>query len=150
VILRPASLLCALAALLAAGALPAQSDTQVATNAPILNFRLPTFTPDGHRQWLIRGSKVVFQSKSEIDVSELALTIFSGDAQDRIETMMLSPVARVSTADQTAAGPDTIRVISDNFEATGLGWRYDHREKKVSLSRRVRVTIRSELKDLLK
>lgn len=128
----------------------AQSATQVSTNAPIINFRLPTFTPDGHRAWLIRGSEAVLRDKNSIDVRELALTIFTGDATERIETMILSPAAQVAPDTQVAQGPDSIRVINDNFEASGIGWRYAHREKLVSMSRQVRVTIRSELKDLLK
>jgi hypothetical protein len=146
--LRP--FLLASAIFLAAGALPAQTDTQISTNQPILNFRLPTFTPDGHRQWLIRGSKVLFQSRTELEVNELSLTIFTGDERDRIETMLLSPLAHVSVESQTATGPESIRVIDDNYEASGIGWTFRHKEKKVSLSRHVSVTIRSELKDLLK
>ena len=128
----------------------AQSATQITANTPIVNFRLPTFTPDGHRSWLIRGSEAMVHDQNLIDVRELALTIFTGDASDRIETMILSPVAQVAPNDQLARGPQSIRLINDAFEATGTGWEYVYREKKVSLHRSVRVTIHSELKDLLK
>ena len=128
----------------------AQSATQITANTPIVNFRLPTFTPDGHRSWLIRGSEAVVREQNLIDVHELALTIFTGDASDRIETMILSPVAQVAPNDQLARGPQSIRLINDALEATGTGWEYIYREKKVSLHRSVRVTIHGELKDLLK
>ena len=141
-------LLCLLGSPAVAGEAPGA--TQISLNVPVENFRLPTFTPDGHRAWLIRGSQAILRAQNLIDVSELALTIFSGDATDRIQTLILSPVAQVSPSDQVAQGKAAIRLINDSYEAAGRGWRYAHREKTVSLHRSVRVTIHSELKDLLK
>jgi hypothetical protein len=134
-------------------ALPAfgQSSTQISPDAPILNFRLPTYTAQGgFRAWLVRGSEARVLGPNDIDIKELTLTIFTGDARDRIETMILSPVAKVAPQGQVATGDSAIRVINDNFEASGTGWRYEHKEKKVSIARHVRVVLHSEFKDLLK
>lgn len=131
------------------GALSAQTTTRIANDAPIVNFRLPTFTEDGFRQWLVRGSEARLVSSKEIDIRELTLTVFSADAQDRIETMILSPQAKVLTDTQVASGPGTIRVIRDDLEATGSKWTYDHKEKRVSMQKNVRVTFRAELKNFL-
>ena len=124
--------------------------TQVSTDKPIINFRLPTFTPDGFRSWLVRGSEARFKAKDEIDIQGLTLTIYTGQADDRIETMILSPAARVQPDEALVTGPGTIRVINDDFEASGTDWRYTHREKRVSISQNVHVTFRAELKDFLK
>jgi hypothetical protein len=142
----------ALMGLAAAGAVPApaQTSTSISGSAPIINFRLPTFTPDGHRSWLIRGSEARFANPKEIEVKQLTLTIFSGDDTDRIETLILSPSAKVLPEPQVATGDDVIRVIDDHFEASGWQWRYEHREKRVSIGKNVRVTFRAELKDFLK
>lgn len=136
--------------LLSAAALaPAQSTTRIATDAPIVNFRLPTFTPEGFRQWLVRGTEARLVSAKEIDIRELTLTVFSGDEHDRIDTMLLSPLAKVFTDTQVVSGPDSIRVIRDDLEASGKQWTYDHREKRVSMQQKVRVTFRAELKNFL-
>lgn len=124
--------------------------TQVTTDRPIINFRLPTFTPEGFRSWLVRGSEARFKSKDEIHVQGLTLTIYTGQADGRIETMILSPAARVLPDEALVTGPGTIRVINDDFEASGTDWRYTHREKRVSISQNVHVTFRAELKDFLK
>ncbi len=138
------------ALLLAAAALaPGQVTTRVTSDAPIVNFRLPTFTADGHREWLVRGSEARMPSLQEVDVRELTLTIFSGDAAERIDTMILSPVARVLPEQQTVAGPETIRVINDELEASGADWSYDHRAKRISIRKDVRVAFRAELRNLL-
>ena len=128
---------------------PAQTTTHIATDAPIVNFRLPTFTPDGFRQWLVRGSEARLVSMKEIDIHELTLTVFSADESDRIETMILSPDAKVMTDSQIVSGKSTIRVIRDDLDATGADWTYDHKEKRVSMRQNVRVTFRAELKNFL-
>ena len=136
--------------LLAAAALaPGQVTTRVTSDAPIVNFRLPTFTDAGHRAWLVRGSEAKLVSAREIDVNKLTMTVFSGDATERIRTMILSPVARLLPESQVVFGPSSIRVIDDEFEASGEEWRYEHQEKRVSIRKNVRVAFRAQLKSLL-
>ena len=126
------------------------STTRIATDKPIVNFRLPDFTPEGHRSWLVRGSEARYANEGLVDIKELNLTIFTGQADAKVETLILSPAARVRIADRQVSGPDTIRVINDRFEATGSEWSYDHGEKKVSIARNVRVILHTQLNDILK
>ena len=131
----------------------AENSTRVSSKAPIINFSLPTYTnPDGYRKWLIRGSEARLTEPNVIDVKELSLTVFSGDASNRIDTMMLSPAARVLTEEQVITGESSLRVINlnDGFEATGEGWKYTHKNKTVVLTKKVRVVLRAEFKNLLK
>ena len=139
------------ACLLAAGAAPASAaNTQVSSDRPIINFRLPTFTPDGHRSWLVRGSEAVMSGPNQVDVKGLTLSVFSGKSDEKVETMILSPTARVLPAESVMTGDGTIRVINDEFEATGSDWHYAHKEKRVIIAKDVRVVFNTELKDFLK
>jgi hypothetical protein len=142
------SLVFLLSAVAAVAALAA--NTQISTDKPVINFRLPTFTPDGHRSWLVRGSEAVYAGQDQIDIKELTLSVFSGKADDKVETMILSPTAKVLIGDSVATGESTIRVINDEFEATGSDWRYAHKETRVSIAKNVRVVFNTELKDFLK
>ena len=126
------------------------ANTQISTDKPIINFRLPAFTPEGHRAWLVRGSEARFANENQIDIKELTLSVFSGGADEKVETLILSPTAVVHPAEAVITGPGSIRVINDQFEAGGLSWRYEHKSKKVSIGRKVRVTFRAEFKDYLK
>ena len=130
----------------------AAATTEISTDKPIINFRSSTFTAEGFRSWLIRGSEAqVLPAKNQITIKELTLSVFPGKADnEKVETMILSPTAEVHTADSIVTGPDTIRVINDQFEATGTAWTYFHKEKRVSIACNVRVTFRAELKDFLK
>jgi hypothetical protein len=47
-------------------------------------------------------------------------------------------------------GPKELRLITDDFEATGEDWLYDHRQKKVSIHRDVRVVFHARLNDILR
>jgi hypothetical protein len=119
--------------------------------APVLNFSLPGFTPEGNRAWLIRGSEARAATREEIYVTALNMTIFQGDAAGTIDTIFLSADATVRPDDQVVTGNGIVRVINDEFEAAGTGFhfRYAEKEKKVSIDRNVRVTFRAELGNLL-
>ena len=107
------------------------ANTQISTDRPIVNFRLPSFTPEGNRSWLVRGSEARYVSP------------------DQVETLILSPSAQVRPGELKVRGHDTIRVINDRFEATGSDWNYSHREKKVSIGKNVHVVLHTELKAML-
>jgi len=123
--------------------------TQITPDKPIINFRLPDFTPEGHRSWLVRGSEARYQAEGLVDITGLNLSIFTGLADGKVETLILSPSAQVVPADQIVRGNDSIRVINDRFEATGSEWTYSHRDKNVSIRKNVRVVLRTQLKNIL-
>jgi lipopolysaccharide export system protein LptC len=125
--------------------------TEISADKPVINFRLPNFNPDGYRAWLVRGSEAFYIPKeNQITVKELTLSVFSGKSDDKLTTMILSPTARVFPAESVVTGDSTIRVINDDFEATGTGWRYAYKEKKTTIQKKVRVSFRAEFKDFLK
>ena len=135
----------------AAGVAALAATTQISPDKPVVNFRLPEFTPDGNRAWLIRGSEAYFLAKeNQINVKELTLSVFSGQSDGKLVTMVLSPSATVRPAESLVTGESTIRVINDDYEATGIGWRCEPKEKKISITKKVRVTFRAEFKDILK
>jgi len=120
------------------------------TPAPAQNWVLPIFTDkDGFRSMTLRGSEVRPQGKN-IEVSDLSITVFSGDAAARVDSILLSPSAVFLTKENRATGDKAVRFIRDDFEVTGVGWTYDHALKKVSLQSNVRVTFRIPLNDILK
>jgi hypothetical protein len=123
--------------------------TQITPDKPIINFRLPDFTPEGYRSRLVRGSEARYQPDGLIEITGLNLSIFTGAADGKIETLILSPFAQLVPDEQIVRGNDSIRVINDRFEATGSDWNYSHRDKNVSIRKNVRVVLRAQLKDIL-
>ena len=118
--------------------------------APAVNWVLPIFTDkEGFRSMTLRGSEVRPVGKS-VAVTDLSITIFTGDAKAQVDSMLLSPAAVFSPKENRASGDKTVRFIRDDVEVTGLGWTYDHVTRKVSLQQNVRVTFRAQLNDILK
>lgn len=145
--IRPLLLLAATAA---AAAAPAPSPVQTTGAAPAVNWVLPLFTDkEGFRSMTLRGSEVRPEN-SRVVISDLSITIFSGDASAHIDSMLLSPSAVFYPKENRATGDKSVRFLRDDIEVTGLNWSYDHRARKVSLRQNVRVTFRAQLGDILK
>ena len=118
--------------------------------APAVNWVLPIFTDkEGYRSMTLRGSEVRPVGRG-IAVTDLSITIFSGDAKSEVDSILLSPSAVFSPKESKASGEKSVRLIRDDIEVTGVGWTYDHTTKKVSLQQNVRVTFRAQLNDILK
>ena len=105
---------------------------------------------EGYRQMSVRGTEVHPAGPDIIDVTDLSITVYSGDASAHVDTMFLSPSATFLTKENRARGEKSVRMIRDDLEATGTRWTYDQTEKKVSLDGNVRIVFKAELKDLLK
>ena len=150
--LRPAFLIfCAASLPLAAGRAAGAEDhaTAIAPNAPVTDPVISTFTPEGNRSWLLRGSQCRVVSQNQLDFTNLNLTVFVGDAANHIDSIFLSPEATAWVDQARVSGPGTVRVITNDFEATGADWSYDHRQKKVSLRKNVRVVFHAKLQSIL-
>jgi hypothetical protein len=129
---------------------PLRAQIPSSGTAPAVNWVLPIFTDkEGFRSMTLRGSEVRPAGKS-IAVTDLNITIFSGDANAHVDTILLSRAAIFSPKDNRASGESAVRLIRDDIEVTGVGWTYDHAAKKVSLQQNVRVTFRAQLNDILK
>lgn len=120
-------------------------------SSPATNWVLPIFTDkEGYRSLTARGSEVRPLDKDRIAVTDLSITIFSGDAAARVETIFLSPLATFQPKENRASGDKSVRIVRDDLEATGTRWNYDHAEKRVTLEGNVRIVFKAELKNLLK
>jgi hypothetical protein len=118
---------------------------------PAKNFVLPTFTiPGGYHAMLLRGAEARLLTTRVIELDNMDLTVFSGDASNRVDSVLLSPIARVSLDNDTARGPGAVRLVRDDLDLTGEQWIYDHAKKSISIAKNVRVVFHSELKNLLK
>lgn len=118
--------------------------------APALNWVLPLFSDkEGFRSMTLRGSAVRPVGKN-IAVTDLNITIFSGDAKALVDSVLLSSSALFLSKEQRASGDGGVRFIRDDFEVTGHAWTYDHGARKLTLEKNVRTTFKVQLNDILK
>jgi len=123
---------------------------QIQPNAPIRSFSLPSFNEKGFRTMLVRGREAIVVGKTEVQLQDMTLTVFSGDEHARVETVFLSSSAKVRSDERAVFGDETVRVITDEFELIGTRWRYEHDPKRILITSGARVVFKAELKDILR
>ena len=121
-----------------------------ATLAPAINWVAPLFTKDNYRSMTARGARASFPTNDKVEVVDLDLTIYSGDATKKVETVIRAPSATFLPRQNLASGEAGVHVIRDDLEASGIHWTYDHAQKKVSLTGQVRIVFNAEFNSILK
>lgn len=123
---------------------------RISSPAPVKNYTLSFFSDSGFHSMHIRGGSAELRNEERIVLTDLTLTLFTGDASRNVDTVLLSPRAVLEPATQQVSGPSTVRLVREDFEVTGEDWRYDHPAKKILIGRNARIVFQAELADLLK
>jgi hypothetical protein len=144
---RSAKTLSAGAALLAA-ALGWAQDAAVAP--PAKNWTLPLFTREGYRQMTLKGAEVRPVTSDQVDIGGLDVTVFSGGPEAKVDTVILSPEATFMINERIARGDQSVRLVRDDVDVTGVGWTYYYNEKKVLIAHSAHVVFHSGLPDILR
>jgi hypothetical protein len=118
---------------------------------PAKNWVLPLFTDkEGFRAMTIRGSEAQAVGAKRIEITNLNITAFIGDATARVDAVLLAPSAHFFPDDKRAAGEKNVRFIRDEMEVTGERWTFSQTEKRVLIDSNVRVVLHAQLPAILK
>lgn len=123
---------------------------RITAPAPARNYTLSLFSDQGYHSMHVRGAAAEARSGGRIALTDLTLSIYTGDASRTVETVILSPQAVLEPDAEVVAGPSLVRLIRDDLEVTGEDWSYDHRAKKILIQRNARIVFHAEVADLLK
>lgn len=145
---RPGTTLLAALALAASAAGAPAPDAALAP--PARNWTLPLFTKEGFAQMKLRGDEVRPISADRIDVTGMTVTVFSGDARARVDSVLSSPEATFLINEKVARGSRSVRLVRDDAEVSGEMWTYSYNEKKVIIARNARVVFHGAMPDILK
>ncbi len=118
--------------------------------SPAQDWKLPLFTKEGFRSMSLRGDRVYPVGPDRIDVENIEITVFSGDATPRVKSILLSAKASYFPKEQRASGPGAVRVIRDDGEISGEDWTYEKNGEKVSIRRNARIVLNMNIGDMLK
>lgn len=144
--MAPARILRLALPLLAASAAAARADPSgVTVNVPARNWHMSLWTRDGFLSMTLRGSEVRPVGANQIDITDMDITVFSGDPARRVGTILISPSATFLFRERRAYGPGEVRVIDygDGVEITGRLWTYEEQGKKVSIHRGFHIIYRA-------
>jgi hypothetical protein len=120
------------------------------TAPPAHNWTLPLFTKEGYRELTIRGDEVHPMTADRVDIKGMNVTVFTGGADPRVDSVLLSPEATFMIKEKFIHGDSSVRLVRDDIEVTGEVWAYDYNQKKVLISKRAHVVFHSALPDFLK
>ena len=107
----------ALAALLATRV--GQGAQDLAASPPAHNWTLPLFTREGFHQMTLKGEVVRPRNSNQVDIKGLDVTVFSGTADPKVDTIILSPEASFLINERVARGAGAVRLIRDDIEVNG-------------------------------
>jgi hypothetical protein len=140
-------------ALLACVLVPAvlgQVKPRITAPTPARNYTLSLFSDQGYHRMHVRGTSADLSNPTRIALSELTLTLFTGDSSRTVETVILSPQAVLEPEKELVAGDGIVRLIRDDLELTGESWQYDHGAEKILIQRNARIVFQAAIGDLLK
>ncbi len=143
---RPIALL---ASSLAVGAI-AQSGGRVQTPAPVKDYTVSFFSEEGYPHVRVQGASADLRDPAHVKLGDMILTVFTGQADREIETVLIAPTAIVEPEPEVVSGPDTVRLERSDLNLTGEDWSYEHRERRVHIRRNARIVFNAPLADLLK
>jgi hypothetical protein len=132
------------------GAVRTAAQMPESSGAPAKNWEMKLFTKEGPLSMILRGSEVTQRNANRYDFVNLNITTFSGKADRKVESVLLSPSASFFPKDNRAEGDESVRLIRDDMEITGTQWTYERTVNRVSIHKNNRVVFHAELPDLLR
>jgi lipopolysaccharide export system protein LptC len=100
------------------------------------------------RIWDLSGKEAVFVSDNIIRIIEMQLAITS--SQDKEETILRSPNARIYVEDNGATGDGFVYVEGNGFNAEGKDWEWRGVDRKIEIRKGAKVTFDDAIRRILK
>lgn len=135
--------------LITAGIVFAQN-ARVSTSAPVKDYSISFFSDAGYHKMRVEGGSADLKNRNEIRLENMVLTLFSGQADRTVESVLMAPVALLQPETELVNGPEAVRLIRDDLELFGEDWSYDHRGRKIHLRRNAKIIFNANLADYLK
>lgn len=134
-------------ALMAVGGLHAASGQ--AGSASLSGFYLPGFGADSYKTWDIQGrkSRVDSTDDTQIEITDLLLSLYSGGEKPRLDMTIKSASATVKSAngETLVTGPDILYLTgaNDSYGVSGYDWSWNSKTHLIQLRRGVTVKFNS-------
>ncbi len=114
-------------------------------NAPVKNFRLPRFGANGFTDWVLQGTRGLYDGEEQVRVEGMSMRVYSGDQRMALELSMDSPTATLRLKENRAYSDDTIEIIGGNFNISGISWDWSGESREVIVKNNTVVTFTQEI-----
>ncbi len=126
---------------------------QIKTLAPMEDFVLPKYDDEtGYKLWELRGHEAAGYSEDRqiIDINEMELRTFSGNAANIRQVTIKSPLAKIDVKNSTASGPSDIYVAGPGYTVSGKNWQWYDKEKTIEIRKDVEIVFAQEINEFIK
>lgn len=123
--------------------------TRLETAAPILDFSLPRFTPEGWLEWRLDGDRALYLSAREIALEQLVITLYQAGPEGEARGVLTSDEATVDLETREATGGGSIRYEAPGYLLTGSDWTWDGATETITVRENARVVFADDLRYLL-
>lgn len=124
-------------------------NAQMTPDTPLRNFSFPVFGEGGYKIWELRGVEGRYISETESIIIGLDLKVYSGDANNTLESRLRSPRAHVYLDERRAEGESSLFFSGENFILQGENWSWNGQTKTMKVASDARVIFNDEI-DILK
>ncbi len=122
---------------------------QMLPSTPVLDFSLPRFGEDGYKIWDLKGSEGYYINAERVDVTDMILCIFSGDASGTVETCIESPKASIFINLSQARSLEPLKINNFSYTIEGKDWIWDGKQNKIIVHQDVHVVFNQQLRKTL-
>lgn len=124
---------------------------QLRPDTSIEGFQLPLFDEAGNRNWQLSGDLVTYRSETQISITGMEVTQFTGDFQNNREVARLTSPEAIFHFDSTSAyGPGELNVETSAFTVKGYDWVWLGEKRQITFNNNVKVTLFEQIGDILK
>lgn len=120
-------------------------------DAPVREFSLPQFAPEGHREWLLRGRIGEFLEMDRLRVEGLVMNVFDAERPLEARFQITSSEAFIDPMARNARGPGFLQLLAPDgsFRLIGREWEWRAAGGVLEVRDDVRVTFAQELGPIL-
>ncbi len=122
---------------------------QLTPDAPVLNFHLPMFAPEGHKIWDLRGAEGRQIGARRVEITEMRLLVYAQSAPRRAENIITADQAVFSIESNKAEGPGRVQVEGANFILEGKQWEWNGGQRQLKILKGGRLAIEGGLGSIL-
>ncbi|MCF3648354.1 hypothetical protein [Synoicihabitans lomoniglobus] len=125
-------------------------DERVSAPKPVKNYAVSFFSDEGYPRVRVQGGSADLSDTAHIRLGEMALTLYSGDADRTIDTVLIAPIAILTPETEVVTGPATVRLERRDVTVQGEDWSYEHQERRIHIRRKAHVVFKTGLANILK
>ena len=125
-------------------------NAQIVLDGPIKDFETAGFSENGYKSWQLQGKQGVYVNAAQINVSDMILTLFSGDSKVEQTAVIISSKASLRHQSGNALGPLDIQMTGSNYVINGKDWLWYGKERILKIKGGASVVFKGHIGGLLK